>query len=310
MLANASSASSTVIASTASGGSQARSHDRCRQLGGIREPPRQHEQHAEHEHPGRRDEVAEAGAPPRRASVAREARVVGDQRHPRDGDRDHEVHPDPEREAALGLGVPELGEVGLGERPPGQVPERREHDVHRVAADEAAHDGDGPHQRERGGNRAEDERPEPLRADADQLVGQRCRGGGDDDQLERRPAPALQRVQHRRRVRADAAERRAHQHHPGNARVCTDQSRAREHRVADQPAEQNREQRVAKRERRHEERADHDHEQRDAERSPEQRLVDQAEDPKALGHGLDAPDSSCARPRRAWTVVEVGTRPE
>ena len=95
-------------------GGQARAHDRCRQLGGIREPARQHEQHAEHEHPGRRHEVAEPGAPPRCASVAREARVVGDQRHPRNGDRDHEVHPDPEREAALGLRVPELREVCLG----------------------------------------------------------------------------------------------------------------------------------------------------------------------------------------------------
>ncbi len=47
-----------------------RADDRGGQLRGIGEPAGQHEQHAEHEHPGRRDEVAEPCAPPGRATVA------------------------------------------------------------------------------------------------------------------------------------------------------------------------------------------------------------------------------------------------
>ena len=268
---------------------EARGDDSRGQLGRIGDSARQDEEDAEHEHPRAGDEVAETGSPERPSPIARKPCVVRDQRHPRDGDRDHEVHPEPDRHPTVRLRLPQPREIGLRDRPPGQIRERRQHRVHGVAPDEATDDADRPQQRERRGDRPEDERPEPPGAEAEELVGERRGRGGDDDQLERRPTPALKSVQHRGRVRAGAPERRAHQHHSGHACVGADQSGRSEHRVADEPAEQNCEQRVAQRERGHEQGADDDHEQRHAERTPEQPVVEQAEHPQPLGNRLDSP---------------------
>ena len=98
---------------------------------------------------------------------------------------------------------------------------------------------------------------------------------------------ALEDVEPGCEVRAALAERRALQHHRRHARVGADHRRHAEHRVPDQAAEDGREHRVAQREvevaRRDE------HEERDAEVDPEQDRVEQAEHPKPLGNGLDAP---------------------
>ena len=51
----------------------------------------------------RRQQVADADAPERGAARGREARVVGNERDPRDAERDHEVDREPERAALPGL---------------------------------------------------------------------------------------------------------------------------------------------------------------------------------------------------------------
>ena len=96
-------------------------------------------------------------------------------------------------EPALALGVPERAEVGAVERPPGEVEECERHRPDREAADEPADEADRPEQREHERAGAEDDRPQPLRAEAEELVGERGRCGGDDEELEDRPADALER---------------------------------------------------------------------------------------------------------------------
>ena len=131
----------------------------------------------------------------------------------------------PERRAAVPGSVPELAHPAGFERPPGQVEQRRDDEVDRELADEPAHDADRAQQRERERDDAEEHRPRRLGRDAEQLVGERRGGRRDDDQLERRPAEALEHVQRGRRVRADAAERCSQQHHPRRTRVGPDQAR-------------------------------------------------------------------------------------
>ena len=164
---------------------------------------------------------------PQNAAHARaaEAGVVGGERDPGDGDRDDEVDALEHRRAALAAAVPEAAEAGAVERPPRQVEERGEHRPDRELAHELAHEVDRPEQRQRERDAAEDERPEPLRAEAEQLVGERGDRGRDDQQLEDRPADALGGVEDGRRPRAALPERRAHQHHRRHARVGADQRR-------------------------------------------------------------------------------------
>jgi hypothetical protein len=201
---------------------------------------------------------------------------------------DDEVDPFPDG-AALARRRPELAQVGLVERPPREVRERGEHDPGAEAAQELPHDPDRSEQREHGGHGAEDQRPCPAPLEAERPVGEGARGGGDDDQLEDRPAEALADVEHRREVRAAASERRAQEHHRGHARVGADHPRQAEHDVADHAADDDRDDGLRERQRRHEQRAEDDHEQRDAQAAPEEREVDEAEHAQALRDRLDPP---------------------
>ena len=124
------------------------------------------------------------------------------------------------------------------------------------------------------------------------MLRERARGGGDDDELERRPADVLCDVERRGQVGAAAAERRAQEHHPGYARVGADERRDGEERVPDERADEDGEKRIAQRECRHEQRADDDDEQRHGEVAPQQGGVEAAQHAKPLGDGLDAPARS------------------
>ena len=62
-----------------------------------------------------------------------------------------------------------------------------------VGSDEAPHEADRSEQRERERESSEDERPEPLRAELEELVGERG-GGRDDQELEDGPADCLEHV--------------------------------------------------------------------------------------------------------------------
>ncbi len=130
------------------------------------------------------------------------------------------------------------------------------------------HEADRPEEREDEREQTEHDRPEPLRAEAEELVGERRRRGGDDEELEDRPPDSLQDVDPGREQRAALTERRAHERHARDARVGADQSGGREHQVPDEAAEQDRDERVRERERRNEHRTGDDHEQRGAEVPP------------------------------------------
>ena len=84
-------------------------------------------------------------------------------------------------------------QVGAVERPPREVEERERDRPDREAADEAPHEADRPEEREDEGDGPEDERPQPLRLEPEELVRERGGGGRDDEELEHRPADALQR---------------------------------------------------------------------------------------------------------------------
>ena len=167
---------------------------------------------------------------PQKAADARaaEAGVVGDERDPGDRDRDDEVDALEHRRAALAAAVPQVAEAGAVERPPRQVEERGEHGPDRELAHELAHEVDRPEQRQRERDAAEDERPEPLGAEAEQLVRERGDGRGDDQQLEDRPADALGGVEDGRRPTSRAARAaRASAPSPARARRRRSARRAR-----------------------------------------------------------------------------------
>src|SRR5207244_10698113 len=160
----------------------------------------------------RRQEVADARTPERGHPVAREARVVGDERRPRHGHRDDGVDAEPER-AVMRTGMrPEATEIRAVHDPPGQVDDRREDGPARERAYETANESDWAEQREHRRGDAEHELPEPDRLEAEQLVAEEAGGGRDHDQLEDRPAEALHDVQHGGEVRAALTERRSLQH--------------------------------------------------------------------------------------------------
>ena len=186
-----------------------------------------------------------------------------------------------------------------------EVGDRERDDPHCDAADHGAHDADRPEQAERERRGAEDERPGPSGLEAEQLVGERRRGRRDHEQLEHRPAEALDDVDRRREVRAARAERRPQEHHRRHARLGADPAGDREHQVADHAADEDRDERGRQRERRNEDRPGDDDEQRHAEVAPEEPDVERAEHPQALRHRLDAPRGRTARPRPA----SVAARP-
>ena len=219
----------------------------------------------------------------------REAGVVGDERHPRHGDRDHEVDAEPERGSALGRSVPEGAQVRFGQGPPAQVDEGSEHDPDAEPAEDATDEPHRAEQREGGSEDPEEDRPGRLRLEAEELVGECARGCGDDDQLERGPAEALDGVQGGRDVRAAPAERGAEQDHRRDPGIRPDQPGRPDHRVPDQAADENRQERIAERQGGDEERADDEDEQRDAEVPPERQLVEEPEGAEALRDGVDAP---------------------
>ena len=126
---------------------------------------RQHEDRAEPELEQGREQVAEPDPEERAPPVAREARVVRDERRPRDRDRDDRVHGEPEGAVVLAGLRPERAQVGPVEDPPGEVGDRGGDRPDRELADEAAHEPDRPHQRERRGERRRRaaSTPRPLR---------------------------------------------------------------------------------------------------------------------------------------------------
>ena len=105
--------------------------------------------------------------------TAGEARVVGGERDPGDRDGDDDVCPLPHGQASLAWSVPRGLETAGAERPPGEVGERQRHSPHADRAYHAPHHADRPEQAEGECEAAEDERPEPLGAEAEELVGER-----------------------------------------------------------------------------------------------------------------------------------------
>ena len=263
--------------------------DGGRKCSGIAEVAREHEHDAEREQPDLGHEVSDARSRERAAPRLREPRVVGGVRHEGDRDPDDDVGALPDREPALALGVPQRTEVGPVERPPREIDECERHCPDRKAADEPPDESDRPEQREHERAGAEDDRPQPLGAEAEELVGECGRGGGDHEKLEDRPADALRDVDRRREERSSLAERRAHERHARDASVRADQARRGEHEVPDEAADEDRDERVGQRQRGDEYRAGHDHEKRDAEIPPEEPRLDPAEDLKPGRNRLDAP---------------------
>ena len=208
--------------------------------------------------------------------------------------------------------APQLMQVGVGRDPPDEVRDRERDGPDRELADEAPNEADRPQQRKHGRDGAEDELPEPDGVEAERPVGEGRRRGRDDDQLEDRPAEALQHVEPGREVGAAPAERRPLEHHRRHARVGADQRGDAEHRAADHAAEHRREERLLQRQaqvRRRDENED-----RDAEVRPEQERVGRSQDAQPLRYRLDSPIRSlhrgagqptngavtgCARARRA-----------
>ena len=263
--------------------------DRDRQGGGVGDVAGEEEHGAQQPEPRPREEVPDRGPPEGAAAVAGEACVVGDERDPRDRDRDDEVDAVEHREPAFALAIPERAEAGAVERPPRQVEQRREHGPDGELAHELADEPDRAEQGERERDAAEEQRPEPLRPEAEELVREGGDSRGDDQQFEDRPANALRRVQDRGSPGAPPAERRPHQHHRRYARVGADHRGDAEHRVADETAEDDREEGLRQRECGHEVRPCDEHEQRDTEAAPEETLVEEAEHAQPLGHRRDSP---------------------
>jgi len=174
-------------------------------------------------------------------------------------------------------------------RPPRQVRERGDDEVDGELAHVAAHEADRAEEGERRRDRAHHDRPERLAAEAEDLLRERARRGGDDDQLENRPTEALQDVERGRQQGAAAPKRGAEHDHRRHPCIGADHPRHAEHRVPDDAREEDRRERTSQRERRDEERARDDHEQRDREIAPEEERVDEAEHPQALRDGLDSP---------------------
>jgi hypothetical protein len=192
--------------------------------------------------------------------------------------------------------VPERHRVPAVQRPPAEIDERRDHDPDRELAHVLPHEADRAEERERGRDGPEEDLPEDDAAEAEHLLREGTGAGRDDDQLEHGPAEALEEVEPRREIGAAPPERGAHQHHRGHASVGADQAAEPEQHAAGERCRDDCAERIGKRERqtelvgrKNEERARDDHEQGDGEVRPEQEPVEEAEDAKPLGNGLDAP---------------------
>src|SRR2546421_618667 len=94
------------------------------------------------------------------------------------------------------------------QRPTAEVEQRDDHEPDREVAHVAADEADRAEEGKQRRDDAEEDLPEVEAADAEDLLRERARSRGDDDQLEDRPAEALQDVQRPRQVRAPIAERR------------------------------------------------------------------------------------------------------
>ena len=202
---------------------------------------------------------------------------------------DDDVGALPHAEPSLAVGVPDALRVGAVDRPPREVHERERHRPDREAPDEAADEPDRPEQREDERAGAEDERPQPLRTEAEELVGERSGGRRDHEQLEDRPADALQHVDPRRQERPALSERSAHQRHARHARVGADHPGDGDHRIPDDAADDDRDERCGERQRRHENGAGHDHEQRHAEVPPQEPRFEPAEHVQSRRDRVDPP---------------------
>ena len=145
---------------------------------------------------------------------------------------------------ALGPAAPEVCAL---DDPPGEVDDGCKDRPDRELPYEAAHEAHRPEECEHRRDDAEQELPRPHRLEAEELVaeetGRRC----DHDQLEDRPAQALQDVERRREIRAAASEWGPLQHHGRHARVRADQRGNGEHQVADHGPDERRCERVTQR---------------------------------------------------------------
>src|SRR5947207_5613334 len=98
---------------------------------------REHEDRAEAELEERREEVAEPRAPERGAPARREARVVGDERDPRDAQRDDQIHAG-EEGTTLAAARPKVMQVAVRGDPPREIDDRRRDRPDRELAHETA----------------------------------------------------------------------------------------------------------------------------------------------------------------------------
>jgi hypothetical protein len=185
--------------------------------------------------------------------------------------------------------VPERGQVGLVDRPPGQVAERGEHEPDGELADVAADEADRPEQRERDRDATEEQRPEPLRPEAEHAVGEGGAGARDDDQLVHGPAQALDDVEGGGEIRAALAEGCAHQDHRGNTSIRADGGGRAQEDAAEDRRDEDCEHRLLQREGGHEQGAGDDHQEADREVAPEQHRVAEPEHAQPFRNGLDSP---------------------
>jgi hypothetical protein len=183
--------------------------------------------------------------------------------------------------------VPDAAHLRPVHDPPRQVDDRGGDGPDCELAHEAAYEADRAQECQQHCDAAEDQLPEPDRLEAEQLVAEQAGGGRDDDELEDRPAEALEHVERGGEVGAAPPERCALQHHRGHAGVCADQRRDGEHGVADHAADQRGRERIAQRE--IEVRRQDEYEQRDAEVRPEQERVERPEHAQALRNRLHSP---------------------
>ena len=265
-------------------GSDSAGRDRVDHRGSVTEAAREQQDRAERVEPHVRQEVAGGRSPERTAAILREARVVGGERQPGDGHRDHQVDSLPEAEPALSGPRPQRAEVRVMQRPPGEVRERGEDDPERDALHPLADEADRPDEREERRRRRGRELPHPQRA-----VHERPCCGGDHEHLEDRPAEVLKDVEPGGEVRPGAAERRPQEHHRRHARLRADRCGEAEQRVAEYPADEDREQRFGQRERGDEERARDEHEQAQTEAAPQHPVLERAERPQPVRDRTDAP---------------------
>ncbi|MNP03897.1 hypothetical protein D3C76_957950 [compost metagenome] len=238
--------------------------------------------HAQAHQPEIADEETDGGAAEDVFRPFAEARVVGDQRQPRErhGNGDVETHGERHR-TVTGLG-PQCGQVSLGEQVPGQPDTRGQQQPDAPFAQDLAHESQRTADREQGRQCAEEQRPQHgIGQQATFVEGLRAQQAGSiahDDDFERTPADQLQQVQYRRQACAFGAEAEFERSHRRQAGVATDHADRRQQQNADQGAKKNCQQRTGQAKARREQCTSLQDHQADAEGEPQGKQIAAAED--------------------------------